>query len=55
MAYEGLFIYLMAIGFNPTDIDINLYVDMGGKLNLGKESILDADFWSNLMSYISKY
>lgn len=52
MAYEGLFIELMKIHFNPSDIDMNIYLKIGEILNLDKESIFDSEFWAHLAEYV---
>lgn len=52
MGYEGLFIELMKINFNPRDIDMKEYLRIGGLLGLSRESIFDCDFWVHLKSYV---
>jgi len=52
MRYEGLFIELMKINFNPQDIDMKEYLIIGELLGLSRESIFDCDFWVHLKSYV---
>lgn len=52
MAYEGLFIELMKINFNPRDIDMGVCMTMGESLGLNVESVFDGDFWVHLASYV---
>lgn len=54
MAYEGLFIDLMEINFNPREIDFEKYLEMGILLNLNKESYFSSNFWLYFNNYISK-
>ncbi|WP_234991570.1 hypothetical protein [Pectobacterium actinidiae] len=51
MAYEGVFIELMSIGFNPDDIDVSHYIGIG--IGLNKESVFDFDFWNKLNAYLN--
>ncbi|MBA0207250.1 hypothetical protein H0259_21595 [Pectobacterium aroidearum] len=53
MAYEGIFIDLMSIGFNPENIDVSHYIAIGIRLGLNKESVFDFDFWNKLVSYLN--
>ncbi|MBP0595964.1 hypothetical protein J8I87_41385 [Paraburkholderia sp. LEh10] len=52
MAYEGLFIELMKVHFNPQDIDMEGCLRIGELLGLSRESIFDGDFWVHLKSYV---
>ncbi|AOR63386.1 hypothetical protein [Pectobacterium wasabiae] len=53
MAYEGMFIDLMLIGFNPDNIDIPQYIRIGILLGLNKKSTFDFYFWNKLNSYLN--
>ncbi|WP_240477177.1 hypothetical protein [Pectobacterium carotovorum] len=53
MAYEGFFIDLMSIGFNPDDIDVSHYIGIGICLGLNKESVFYFDFWNKLNAYLN--
>lgn len=54
MAYEGLFIDLIAANFQPQNIDLENYLRIGIKLKLNKESVFKGDFWGYLKDYIKK-
>ncbi|MFJ5430960.1 hypothetical protein ACIPUP_17615 [Pectobacterium actinidiae] len=53
VAYEGVFIELMSIGFNPDDIDVSHYIGIGIGIGLNKESVFDFDFWNKLNAYLN--
>ncbi|WP_420064893.1 hypothetical protein [Pectobacterium colocasium] len=53
MAYEGVFIDLMSIGFKPDDIDASYYIGIGIGLGLNKGSVFDFDFWNKLNAYLN--
>ncbi|MEQ9890072.1 hypothetical protein [Pectobacterium aroidearum] len=53
MAYEGMFIDLMSIGFNPENIDVSHYIGIGISLGLNKVSVFYFDFWNKLVSYLN--
>ena len=55
MAFEGLFIELMALKLETYDIEFNSYVELGKVLGLKEESIFDADFWMKFISFTTKY
>ncbi|MEQ6970951.1 hypothetical protein [Pectobacterium polaris] len=52
MAYEGMFIDLMSIGFNSDDIDVLHYIEIGIRLGLNEWSVFDFNFWNKLNSYL---
>ncbi|WP_323637287.1 hypothetical protein [Pectobacterium polaris] len=53
MAYEGMFIDLMSIGFNPNDIDISHYIKIGIELGLNRECVFYSGFWNKLNAYLN--
>ncbi|RQR30250.1 hypothetical protein DIE23_20115 [Burkholderia sp. Bp9143] len=55
MAYEGLFIDLMDIGFDPNEINVDIYRKIGEDLNLNEESVFDEGFWEKFEGYLNKW
>ncbi|WP_175699494.1 hypothetical protein [Burkholderia ambifaria] len=55
MAYEGLFIDLMNIGFDPNEISVDIYRKIGEDLNLKEESVFEERFWEKFEGYLDKW
>lgn len=52
MAFEGLFLDIIKSGLKP-DMDYNYCHKIAAGLNLNKESVLDAEFWTKFEQYIA--
>ncbi|WDR87345.1 hypothetical protein [Burkholderia ambifaria] len=55
MAYEGLFIDLMNIAFDPNEISVDIYRKIGEDLNLKEESVFEEGFWEKFEGYLDKW
>lgn len=55
MAYEGLFIDLMDIRFDPNEINVDIYRKIGEDLNLNEESVFDEGFLEKFEGYLNKW
>nr|WP_208450335.1 hypothetical protein [Burkholderia anthina] len=55
MAYEGLFIDLMDIRFDPNEINVDIYQKIGEDLNLNEERVFDEGFWEKFEDYLNKW
>lgn len=52
MAFEGLFLDLIAHGSITSCDKLDVYLALGRSLNLEKESVLDGQFWPKLMRFV---
>ncbi|WP_250500158.1 hypothetical protein [Caballeronia sp. GAWG1-5s-s] len=53
MGFEGLFIDLMKINFDPNSIEMDVYLKIGESLSLNVKSVFDGNFWMHLKNYVS--
>lgn len=54
MAFEGLFIDLMALGEITSEENLATYVELGKKMALDQSTVFDGDFWSIFMRFVEK-
>lgn len=52
IAFEGLFIEVMQLGYVPQGLDKAGCIDLGKYLRLDRESVLDDDFWRKFVAYL---
>ena len=51
MAFEGMFLELIKLGYYPEAICSNKYIGLGKSLRLDIESVFSPDFWTSYRQY----
>lgn len=51
MAFEGLFIELMKLNINFTEVELKKYIALGEELGLSEDSVFDSEFWVKFLQY----
>ncbi len=54
LAVEALFLDLIEAHYIPPSLDINKWQNIGMRLHLHEESVLDGNFWSKFVNLLGK-